>query len=165
MNLIIILTIIFCSGYFLSITTLGSTMTIMAMAVCSLVIILEGVLQRKRKLQGGLLIGRKTFYLTAYLIAIVLFSSGVSSIVGKQVILYFCAMLIVSVCDWNDFKKEYIRVMAVISCFALIGYALQYTPVINMLPTMVNYNGTVYVNGILFSFIKYTYSGLTERLL
>lgn len=164
MNLIIILTIIFCSGYFLSITTLGSTMTIMAMAVCSLVIILEGVLQRKRKLQGGLLIGRKTFYLTAYLIAIVLFSSGVSSIVGKQVILYFCAMLIVSVCDWNDFKKEYIRVMAVISCFALIGYALQYTPVINMLPTMVNYNGTVYVNGILFSFIKYTYSGLTERL-
>lgn len=164
MNLIIYLTIIFCSGYFISITTLGSIMTIIVMAGCSLAIVFEGILRRKRNPQDGLLIGKKTFFLTAYLIAIVLLSSGISSVVGKQVILYFCAMLIVSVCDWYDFRKAFVKTMVVISCFALIGYVLQYTPIINMLPTMVNYNGTEYVNGVIFSFIKYTYSGLTERL-
>lgn len=164
MDLIIILTIVFCSGYFLSITTVGSTMTIIAMAGCSLAIIFEGILRKSRNPQEGLLIGKKTFALTAYLIVIVLFFGEISSVAEKQMILYFCAMLIVSVCDWCDFKKTFVKTMVVISCLSLIGYALQYTPLIDLLPTVVNYNGTEYVNGAFFSVIKYTYSGLTERL-
>lgn len=164
MNLIIILTIIFCSGYFFSITTAGSTMTIIAMAGCSLVIVLEGILRKSRNPQEGLLIGKKTLALTAYLIVIVLLFSGISSVVEKQMILYFCAMLVVRVCDWCDFKRAFVETMVVISCIALIGYALQYTPIINLLPTVVNYNGTKYINGVFFSIIKYAYSGLTERL-
>lgn len=164
MNLIIILTIIFCSGYFFSITTAGSTMTIIAMAGCSLVIVFEGILRKNRNPQEGVLIKKKTLALTAYLIVIVLLFSRISSVVTKRMLLYFCAMLIVSVCDWCDFKKNFVKTMVVISCFALIGYALQNTPVINLFPTLVNYNGIEYVNGVIFSIIKYTYSGLTERL-
>lgn len=164
MNFIIILTIIFCSGYFFSITTIGSTMTIIAMACCSLAIVFYGILHKNGKPQGGLLIDKKLFLLTAYLIAIVLLFSGISSVVGKQVILYFCAMLIVSICSWHNFKKAFVKTMVVVACFALIGYALQFTQIIDLLPTVVNYNGTEYVNGIIFSIIKYAYSGLTERL-
>lgn len=139
-------------------------MTIIAMACCSLAIVFYGILHKNGKPQGGLLIDKKLFLLTAYLIAIVLLFSGISSVVGKQVILYFCAMLIVSICSWHNFKKAFVKTMVVVACFALIGYALQFTQIIDLLPTVVNYNGTEYVNGIIFSIIKYAYSGLTERL-
>ena len=164
MNLIIILTIIFCSGYFLSITTLGSTITIITMAGCSLMIVSAGVLRKKRKQHEGLSIYKDTFILTSYLIVIVFLFSGLSSVALKQVILYFCAMLIANFCNWRDFKIIFVQAMVVISCFALLGCVLKYTPIINLLPTVFNYNGTEYVNGVIFSYIKYSYSGLTERL-
>ena len=102
--------------------------------------------------------------MTIYLIVVVLLFSGVSSVVVKQVILYFCAMLIVSTYDWMDFKRTFVKAMTIISILALIGYGLQQTPLINRLPTVTNYNGTTYVNGVVFSVIKYAYTGLTERM-
>ena len=164
MKLIIIITIVFCSGYFFSITALGSTITIIIMTVCSLAIVFMAILRKKRNPQETLLIDRKTLALTTYQVTIVIMLSGISSVSIKQVVLCCCAMLIVSVYDWHNFKIIYIKVMAVISCFSLFGFAVQHSSLINLLPTIVNYNGIEYINGILFSIIKYKYSGPTERL-
>lgn len=164
MDLVVILTVIFCSGYFFSITTLGSTLTTVVMAGCSVGILTKGFFRRKRCPEEGLFVNKYTFSLTIYLIVVVLLFSGVSSVTVKQVILYFCAMLIVSTYDWMDFKRTFVKAMTIISILALIGYGLQQTPLINLLPTVTNYNGTTYVNGVVFSVIKYAYTGLTERM-
>lgn len=163
--IIIIISIIFTSGYALSVTDAFSKLKIPLLLIS---FILLGIiyLQMQKK--------NKSFRLICFTIFIILFTFfstflnysrvNFNSFLFLAFVLFF-ALIFTRVVDYRIFLKGFVIGMSIISSIALFNYLL--TNIINLdlnLPLITNINGTVYQNGIICFRILYS-TGYSSRIM
>lgn len=123
----------------------------------------------------SLAITKKTIYLSKKNILAVLFllfpillqllmgfTFGSSEI--KYIVIIIFAFFISSTVDYAKYIKSFVYVIIILSLFAIIGFAIFSTSILNVIPTVQNYNGYTYYSGYFFSGIKYGDNIFYERL-
>lgn len=155
---------VFCSGYYYATTVAGSDLSIVILVACIVVFVFD------RFLRG------KTFKITKYELFFLIASlgciglcdlingGGISTILVKQMLIIIVAFLVFKSVSFDIFKLIYVRTMFVIMVLALLGMIVASTNLINQLPEVENYNGTLYRSGLLFSYCEYQNSSISERI-
>ena len=169
MNILIILLVVFCSGYYYATTTSGSSISSILLGFGIIFLLGQELFkQRSTNKKATILISKRNLWLSAYLLITILITSFLhgdfSAIAVKQILITIVAVLIVNKYSWEEFCTAFEKAMVIISVLALFGLFLCQTPIIERLPTIVNYNNQTYVSGIFFSVLKYAYVGMTKRL-
>ncbi len=164
MTLLIWATIIFCSGYYFSITSTGSGIALVILLACFCCIVLFNSRQKNLFVFKG----RELLFLLVFLLAVLLSEFcnghmlGLSTI--KQILTILIAYFIVKTVSWNDFTTQFVKAMLLISVLATIGYALALSPLASMFPRIVNYNDVEYLSGGFFAAINNEYLGVSNRM-
>ena len=165
MGLFIWLGLLYCGGYYYSITSSGSSLVIPVLFVMIITLLAfdrDNVLQINIRFNKNRLILFIVLCISILLPAFVNGNFGVLEV--KYILIMTCSFLIVKRFTFEEFKQRYVQVMFVIALLALLGYVISKTSIITRLPLVTNYNEVEYVNGIFFSAIKFTYSGITNRM-
>ncbi len=168
MDILIILIAIYCSGYYYATTAAGSSFSTILLGLGIVILFCRMIRIKKNESEATVLVSRGKLALACYLIAVILitgiFRTGFSGVATKQILITILALLITGVYSWDEFRQAFVKAMVVISVLSLAGLIIIQTPLANRFPTIVNYNNQTFLSGIFFSGLKYTYTGLTNRL-
>lgn len=159
MDYLICLIIIFCSGYYYSVTSKGSNITVLLLMICIVLLFLKN---RNLKIKKGRLYFFIFFECTIFISAFFSGNIGKGSI--KQMLLMVCVLFITSTYSWQKFKESYVKCMEWVSILAIFGYIISRTSLINFFPIVENYNGVDYFSGVFFSVIREPYIGPIIRM-
>lgn len=168
MELIIWLGLLFSGGYYYSITSVGSSLVLPILAILT-VILLFVSRESGFRLGTRLKALNKNRFVLFVLLSITIIIPGlangnIGTLEIKYILILACSFLIAGRYSFSRFKFMFVRVMFIVAILAILGYFVLMSPLINIFPYITNYNGVEYVNGIFFSAIKYTYSGITNRV-
>lgn len=154
MSIIVAFTIIYCSGYFYTTTFLGSTVSVAILALCLCLMFFKSVLDNKFKMDI-----RKFIYALYYSALVVFYALAENSLDSistiRPILIIFCALFISSMYSFETFRDGYVKAMSVIVIFAIAGYVISFTPLVNMMPTVTNYNDVSYAHCFIDSHIIY----------
>lgn len=163
MSLVLIITIIICSGYYYTLTAVGKLITPLALCICLGILIMRLFYNGKFRVHEGKLLF-SMYFISVVLIYAVICDGTITLSVIKEILIILCALLITSIYSFSQFKRAFVKTMIILSVSSLFFYVLFMTPIADVFPSFTNYNNVEYVHNFLYSGIHYDYIGISNRL-
>lgn len=162
-SLLLWVVIIFGSGHYLSTVSEYTNLLILLPLVWMIFALAIACFK-----QTNLYLQKKNAITLVLLVFPVLIYSVVNLTFGFSEAKYIIILLFVAcVCatvEYQTFIKQYVRIMVFISISAIIGYILSFTPLLDILPRIENYNGYEYYSAYLFSGMRYQTNAFYDRI-
>jgi hypothetical protein len=166
-GLLLVINIIFNSGYALSTTSQGQILSLLLLFFSTLLLFLKyglrtNLLEQKIDLTYGVFL----FFILIYACSALL-NIGVSTFNSflKPILFVIFGYFITRAVNFNSFVRYFLLIMKILCFISIIAYILVIKLGINLsLPLVTNYNGAIYHNGLLFFFLQ-ELSGISHRIM